>query len=68
MRFIHYALTLLFGLLGTLSALRSVERLLTGKGVMVVQVFFAMGGLLLATTFLRKARRSGGRPTTRGTN
>lgn len=57
MRLVYYVLTFLFGLLGTLGVLRSVERLATGQGVMLVQVFFGVGGLLLASRFLLKARR-----------
>ena len=56
MRLLYYLLTFFCGLVGVLSSLRSVERLFVGQGVMVVQLVFALGGLLLASTFLRKAR------------
>ena len=62
MRFVYYALTLVFGLLGVLGALRTLERLASGEGVMAVQVFFGVAGLLLASKYLRKARRSASRP------
>jgi len=63
MRFVYYALTLVFGLLGALGVLRSLERLATGEGVMAVQVLLGVGGLLLAWMNLRKARGLASRPT-----
>jgi hypothetical protein len=63
MRFVYYAFTLVFGLLGVLGVLRSIERLATGEGVMAVQVLFGVGGLLLAWMNLRKARGLATRPT-----
>jgi hypothetical protein len=54
---------LVFGLLGALGVLRSLERLATDEGVMAVQVFFGVGGLLLAWMNLRKARGLASKPT-----
>lgn len=67
MGLVHCALTLLFGLLVVLGTLRSIEGLTSGEGVMVVQVAFSLGGLILARTCLIQARRSGTRPTGQGT-
>ncbi|HET9551712.1 MAG TPA: hypothetical protein VFP50_01985 [Anaeromyxobacteraceae bacterium] len=66
MRLVYYALTLLFGLLGVLGMLRSLERLATGEGVMPVQVIFGVGGLLLARTYLLKARKARASPAPHG--
>ncbi len=55
-RVVHYFLTFVFGLMGLLFVLRTIDRLLGGEGVMIVQVFFGVGALLLAGRSLRKAR------------
>lgn len=38
-KLVHYFLTFFFGLIGSLALLRNIERLITGNGVMLVQVF-----------------------------
>ena len=62
MRLVHYLLTFFFGLIGTLALARSIERLLTGQGLILVQLFFAAGGLALAVKYLRKARAAAAAP------
>lgn len=56
MQIVYYLLTFVCGLLGTLGLLRSIERLITGQGVMVVQLAIGCGFLSLAWKTLRKAR------------
>ncbi len=52
----YYVLTLLFGFLGVLALLRTIERLAHGAGVVPAQLIMAVLGLFLAVMCLRKAR------------
>ena len=56
MKVLWYLLTFLFGLIGVLAAIRVVERLVTGAGLLPVQLLIAFVMLLLAWLCLRKAR------------
>ena len=56
MRIIWYFLTFVFGLFGTLAALRTVERAATGAGIIPQQAAIALVALLLAAVCVKKAR------------
>jgi hypothetical protein len=56
MRILGYLLTAFFGLIGVLAAVRTIERLLTGVGLLPTQLLIALIMLLLAGLCLRKAR------------
>jgi hypothetical protein len=56
MKALWYLLTAVFGFFGLLSALRIIERLATGAGVLVAQILLALVALLVAVVCLRKAR------------
>ena len=56
MRILWYLLTALFGLIGLLALIRTVERLVTGSGLIPTQLVIAFVMLLLAVLCVRKAR------------
>ena len=56
MRILWYLLTALFGLIGLLALIRTVERLVTGSGLIPIQLGVAFVMLLLAVVCVRKAR------------
>jgi len=56
MRILWYLLTALFGLIGVLALIRTVERLAAGAGVIPAQLVIAFVMLLLAVLCVRKAR------------
>jgi hypothetical protein len=56
MKALWYVLTAVFGFFGVLSALRIIERLATGAGVLPAQILVAFVALLVAGLCLRKAR------------
>jgi hypothetical protein len=56
MRILWYLLTALFGLIGVLALIRTVERLATGAGLIPAQLVIAFVMLLLAVLCVRKAR------------
>ena len=58
MKVLWYLLTFLFGLVGVLSAIRLIERLAAGAGLLRAQLLIAFVMLLLAWLCLRKARAS----------
>ena len=55
MRILWYALTALFGLIGVLALLGTVEKLATGAGLSPGQLVIAIGMLLLAVLCVQKA-------------
>jgi hypothetical protein len=56
MKVLWYLLTALFGLIGVLALIRTVERLVTGSGLIPTQLVIAFVMLLLAVLCVRKAR------------
>jgi hypothetical protein len=52
----YYILTLIFGFVGVLAALRTMERLVHGAPTMATQLFVAVIGLSVAVLCLKKAR------------
>ena len=56
MRIVLYLLTAFFGLVGVLAAVRTIEHLLSGAGLLPAQLVIALVMLLLAVLCLRKAR------------
>ena len=56
MKILWYLLTLLLGLFGILSAIRVVERLVSGSGFLPIQLLIALIMLALAWLCLSKAR------------
>ena len=56
MRILWYFLTALFGLIGVLAAIRTLERLASSAGLIPTQLVIAVVMLLLAALCLRKAR------------
>ncbi len=56
MRILWYFLTALFGLIGVLALIRTVERLLAGAGLIPMQLVIAFVMLLLAVLCVQKAR------------
>jgi hypothetical protein len=56
MKILWYFLTGVFGLFGTLAVARTVERLLSGAGLLPVQLLIALIALILAVACFRKAR------------
>ncbi len=56
MKILFYLLTLVFGLFGVLGALRIVERLKSGAGLLPAQLLIAFVMLVLAVICLKKAR------------
>jgi ABC-type phosphate transport system permease subunit len=56
MRILWYLLTALFGLIGVLALIRTVERLITGSGLITAQLVIALVMLPLAVLCVRKAR------------
>ena len=56
MRILWYGLTALFGVIGVLAGLRIVERLVSGAGIIPVQLIIAFVMLGLAVLCLQKAR------------
>jgi hypothetical protein len=57
MKILLYLLTVIFAALGALSLMRTIERLLTGAGVLPVQILLAVIMLILAWQCAKKARR-----------
>ena len=60
MKILFYFLTAIFGLFGILAVLRTIERLMSGAGLLPAQLLIAVVMLLLAVVCLKKAR--GGAP------
>jgi hypothetical protein len=56
MRILWYLLTALFGLIGVLAAVRTIERLVSGAGLLPSQLMLALLMLLFAVLCLRRAR------------
>ncbi len=56
MKILWFFLTLLFGLIGMLGLVRSVEILFIGAGNLLVQLGVALISILLAGQCLKKAR------------
>ena len=56
MRIVWYLLTALFGLIGALALIRTVERFATGVGSIPAQLVIAFVMLLLAVLCVREAR------------
>jgi hypothetical protein len=56
MRILWYFLTALFGLIGVLALIRTVEELVTGAGLRPTQLVIAMVMLLFAGVCVQKAR------------
>lgn len=56
MKILWYILTFLFGLFGVLATIRVVERLVSGVGVLPVQLLLALLLLGLAVASFRQAR------------
>jgi hypothetical protein len=56
MKILFYILAVVFGLLSLLAVLRTIERLLSGIGLLPSQLLIALVALLLAGVCLRKAR------------
>jgi len=59
MKILFYVLTAVLGLFGILAVLRTVERLMSGAGILPVQLLIALVALILAGVCLKKARASG---------
>jgi lipopolysaccharide export LptBFGC system permease protein LptF len=55
-RILWYLLTALFGLIGVFALIRTLERLVTGSGLIPTQLVIAFVMLLLAVLCVRKAR------------
>ena len=58
MKILFYVLTAVVGLFGILAVLRTVERLMSGAGIVPVQLLIALVALILAGICLKKARAS----------
>lgn len=56
MRILWYLLTALFGVIGVLALIRTVERVLAGAGLIPMQLVIAFVMLLLAVVCVRQAR------------
>jgi hypothetical protein len=56
MRILWYLLSALFGLIGVLAAVRTIERLVSGAGLLPSQLILALLMLLFAVLCLRRAR------------
>lgn len=56
MRILWYFLTALFGLIGLLALIRTVEQLVTGASLMPTQLVIAFVMLFLAVLCVQKAR------------
>lgn len=56
MRILWYFLTALFGLIGLLALIRTLERVVTGAGLMPTQLVIGLAMLVLAVVCVRKAR------------
>ena len=56
MKILFYFLTAVFSLFGILAVLRTIERLMSGAGLLPVQLLIAIVALLLAGVCLNKAR------------
>jgi hypothetical protein len=56
MKILFYFLTAVFGLFGILAVLRTVERLMSGAGLLPAQLLIAIVALVLAGVCLKKAR------------
>ena len=56
MKILFYFLTAVFGLFGILAVLRTIERLMSGAGLLPAQLLIAIVALLLAVVCLKKAR------------
>ena len=59
MKVLFYVLTAILGLFGILAVVRTVERLVSGAGILPAQLLIAVVALVLAGICLRKARASG---------
>jgi hypothetical protein len=59
MKILFYVLTAILGLFGILAVLRTVERLMSGAGIVPVQLLIALVALILAGVCLKKARAGG---------
>jgi NhaP-type Na+/H+ and K+/H+ antiporter len=59
MRLLWYFLTLLFGLIGVLAVLRTIEQLAVGQGLMPIQLLIAGVMFYVVVICLKKARASG---------
>ena len=56
MRILWYLLTALFGLIGVLAAVRTIERLVSGAGLLPSQPMLALLMVVFAVLCLRRAR------------
>jgi hypothetical protein len=56
---LFYFLTAVFGLFGVLTVLRTIERLISGVGLMPAQLLFAIVALLSTGLCLKKATGAG---------
>jgi hypothetical protein len=59
MKILFYVLTAILGLFGILAVLRTVERLMSGAGILPAQLLIAVVALVLAGVCLKKARAGG---------
>ena len=59
MKILFYFLTAVLGLFGILAVVRTVERLVSGAGLLPAQLLIAIVALVLAGVCLKKARTSG---------
>ena len=62
MKILFYVLTAVFGLFGILAVLRTIERLMSGAGLLPAQLLIAIVMLLLAVVCLKKARGGASKP------
>ena len=59
MKVLFYVLTAILGLFGILAVVRTVQRLVSGAGILPAQLLIAFVALVFAGICLRKARASG---------
>lgn len=60
MKIIWYLLAVVLGVFGALGLVRSIDRLISGAGILPVQIFIGLVGLFLAWLCIKKARSSAG--------
>ena len=56
MKIVFYLLTIIFGCLGILGVVRTIELLATGNAIKPVQIILSIIGFMLAVFFLNKSR------------
>jgi len=60
MKIVWYLLAVVLGVFGALGLVRSIDRLISGAGILPVQILIGLVGLILAWLCIKKARSSAG--------